>query len=96
MESTPIENRSSFNLDEQKDEISSSISNGHKGKRKIFFLTKSLVEVYAKQGHISMALEIHRIMLEINPSDKDIEKRIAELESHPPAKRGIKSKEQET
>ena len=96
MESTPIENRGSFNSDEPKDEISSSVSNGHKGKRKIFFLTRSLAEVYAKQGHISMAVEIYRKMLEINPSDIEIEKRIAELESHPSAKRSMKSKEQET
>jgi ribosomal protein S3 len=96
LESTPNENRGSINLDEPKDETSSSLSNGHKGKRKIFFVTKSLAEVYAKQGHISVAVEIYRKMLGINPSDIDIEKRIAELESHPSAKRSIKSKEQET
>ena len=89
MESTPIENRGSFNSDEPKDEISSTISNGHKGKRKIFFLTKSLAEVYAKQGHISTALEIYRRMLKADPSDMEIEKRMAELQGHHSAKRGI-------
>jgi len=92
LESTPIENAESHNPDESKEDVSS-ISGEPKGKGKIFFLTKSLAEVYARQGHISMAMEIYRRMLKMNPSDHDIEERISELESHLSAKRGIKVKE---
>jgi pentatricopeptide repeat protein len=92
LESAPLENTESHNLDESKEETSST-SDEQKEKRRIFFLTKSLAEVYAKQGQISMALEIYKRMLKINPSDQDIEKRINELESHLSAKRGIKVKE---
>ena len=92
MESAPIENTERHNPDESKEEVPST-SSEQKEKRRIFFLTKSLAEVYAKQGQILMALEIYKRMLQINPSDHDIEKRINELESHLSAKRGIKVKE---
>jgi tetratricopeptide (TPR) repeat protein len=96
LESAPVENCNGLDTDELKEEVSSSTSSGHKEKKRIFFVTKSLAEVYAKQGHVSIALEIYRKMLEANPSDNEIEKRIAELQSHLSAKRGIISKKRET
>ena len=94
MESPPVENRNRFNLDERKKKISST-SNEHEKKKRIFFETKSLAEVYAGQGHISMALEIYKRIQKRNPSDHQIEKRVSELEDRLSAKRGIKSKEQD-
>lgn len=94
MESLPVENRDHINLDE-KDKRGSSTSNESGKEKKIFFETKSLAEVYAKQGHISMALEIYKRIQKRNPSDHQIEKRVSELEDRLSAKRGIKSKEQD-
>ena len=94
MESLPVENRDHINLDE-KDKRVSSTSNESGKEKKIFFETKSLAEVYAKQGHISMALEIYKRIQKINPSDQQIEERISELEAHLSTRRGIKSKEQD-
>ena len=94
MESPPAENRDRLNIDEKTVRVSS-ISNGLENKKRIFFETKSLAEVYAKQGHISVALEIYRRMKKRNPSDDQIEKRISELKSQVFAKRRIKSKEQD-
>jgi tetratricopeptide (TPR) repeat protein len=96
LESVPVENLEQLDSNRKKKESLAFASGEHKEERKIFFLTRSLAEVYAKQGHVSIALEIYRKMLKTNPSDHDIEKRMAELESHPSAKRSIKSKEQET
>ena len=92
MESPSVENGNRFNSDEE-EEVSTT-SNQHEKKKRVFFETKSLAEVYAKQGHISMAVEIYRRILERNPSDVEVEKRISELEAHLFTRRGIKSKEQ--
>lgn len=52
-----------------------------KKERKIFFETKSMAEVYAKQGHTLIALEIYKRIFQKNPSDLQAQKRISELES---------------
>lgn len=52
-----------------------------KKERKIFFETKSMAEVYAKQGYISIALEIYKRIFQKNPSYAEAQKRISELES---------------
>jgi tetratricopeptide (TPR) repeat protein len=52
-----------------------------KKERKIFFETKSMAEVYAKQGHITIALEIYKRIFKKNPSDAEAQKRILELEA---------------
>ncbi len=92
MESAPLENTERHNPDKSTEETSST-SSEKKEKRRFFFLTKSLAEVYAKQGHISTALEIYRRMREMNPSDQGIERRINELERHLSLRKGIKVKE---
>lgn len=51
-----------------------------KKEKKIFFETKSMADVYAKQGHIQMALEIYKRIFDKNSSDSEVEKRILELE----------------
>ncbi len=91
MESPTAENRDSFNLNGKKERVSLTLSESEKKKR-IFFETKSMAEVYAKQGYISMALEIYKKIQMRNPSDQQMEKRISELEAHLATKRGIKSK----
>lgn len=50
-------------------------------RRKIFFETKTLAEVYAKQGHTMIALEIYKRIFQKNPSDSEAQKRILELET---------------
>ena len=93
MESLPVENQNGFSKDEKKERVSSG-SNELRREKKIFFETKSLAEVYANQGHISMALEIYKRIQKRNTSDQQIEKRISGWESHLSTRRGVKSKEQ--
>lgn len=95
MESASVENHNDLASDEKKKEVFSSSSYEPRERKRIFFETKSLAEVYAKQGHILMALEIYRRIFEKNPSDDQAEKRISELEGHLSAKRGIRFKEQD-
>jgi hypothetical protein len=52
-----------------------------KKERKIFFETKTMAEVYAKQGHAMIALEIYKRIFQKNPSDAEAQKRISELET---------------
>jgi hypothetical protein len=93
LESSPVENSGRFSSDQEEEKIATS-SDLHERKKMVFFETQSLAEVYAKQGHVSMALEIYRKILKRNPSDVEIEKRISELEAHLFTRRGIKTKEQ--
>ena len=93
MESPSVENSERLNLDEKKKRVCSTPSE-HEKRKKIFFETKSLAEVYAKQGHILMALEIYKRIQKRNPSDPQIKGRVSELEAHLSTKRGLKSKEQ--
>jgi hypothetical protein len=94
LESTPVENSDYLDSPEE-DERNVPPSNGSGKQRRIFFETRSLAEVYAEQGHISMALEIYRRVQLKNPGDQQIESRISELEARRFAKRGVKAREQE-
>ncbi len=62
-------------------------------KRKIFFETESLAEVYARQGHISMALEIYRRIKRRDPTDERICDRISQLEARLSTRRGPRLRE---
>ncbi len=42
-------------------------------------ITKTLAEIYLEQGHLEKAYEIYRALLERNPSDLEIQKRLNEL-----------------
>jgi hypothetical protein len=52
-----------------------------KRERKIFFETKTMAEVYAKQGHTRIALEIYKRIFQTDPSDLQAQERILELET---------------
>ena len=91
MESPSVENHIRFNLDEKGKKISS--TSGDSAEKNIFFETKSLAEIYIKQGHISTALEIYRRMQKRDPSDQQIKDRISKLEVHLSQRRGTKIKE---
>ena len=52
-----------------------------KRERKIFFETKTMAEVYAKQGYTAIALDIYKRIFQKNPSDLEAQKRISELET---------------
>jgi len=52
-----------------------------KKEKKIFFETKTMAEVYAKQGHTAIALDIYKRIFQKNPSDSEAQKRILELET---------------
>lgn len=42
-------------------------------------ITKTLAEIYLQQGHLEKAYEIFKTLLEKNPSDLEIQKRLKEL-----------------
>ena len=94
MESPPVENRDHLSPGERK-ETAPPESNSPGEKRRIFFETKSLAEVYAQQGHVSIALEVYRRMQKGNPSDQQIGQRISELESRLRSRRPVKPKDQD-
>jgi hypothetical protein len=52
-----------------------------KREKKILFETKTMAEVYAKQGYTAIALDICKRILQKNPSDLEAQKRISELET---------------
>lgn len=52
-----------------------------KRERKIHFETKTMAEVYAKQGHNRIALEIYKRVYQKNPEDAEAQRRISELET---------------
>ena len=52
-----------------------------KKERKIHFETKTMAEVYAKQGHNRIALEIYKRVFQKNPEDAEAQRRISELET---------------
>ena len=88
MEKTSPDHNDNPDLSLEKEEISTPYSPERREKKKVFFLTKSLAEVYAKQNHIAMALEVYRRMQEQNPASPELEKRMAELEDSLLAKKG--------
>jgi pentatricopeptide repeat protein len=93
LESPSVENRDQSSPGERKETVSSESDNPEE-KRRMFFETKSLAEVYAQQGHVSVALEIYRRMQKRNPSDQQLERRISELESGFRSRRPAKPKDQ--
>lgn len=96
MEKTSADNIENLASDSEKEEANSSGSPERREKRKIFFLTRSLAEVYVEQSHINLALEVYRRMQDKNPTDPEIGKRIVELEENLLSKRGVRFKEQNT
>ena len=76
-------------LDESKDsyseesrkETGTATEETPKKERKIHFETKTMADVYAKQGHTRIALEIYKRVLQKNPDDAEAQKRISELEA---------------
>ncbi len=42
-------------------------------------LTKTLADIYFKQGHFDKAYEIYKALSEKNPSDPEIQERLQEL-----------------
>jgi hypothetical protein len=90
LESVPVEDRKLQNTDRNALHESSSSDIHKRGKRAVF-LTRSLAEVYAQQGHVSMALEIYRGLQQSNPSNQEISDRITELEANLGSRRGAKS-----
>jgi tetratricopeptide (TPR) repeat protein len=42
-------------------------------------ITKTLAEIYLQQGHLQEAYEIFKVLLEKDPSDIEIQKRLNEL-----------------
>jgi dienelactone hydrolase len=62
-------------------ETSATKEEASKREKKIFFETKTMAEVYARQGYTTIALDIYKRILQKNPSDFEAQKRIAELET---------------
>jgi hypothetical protein len=91
LESMPVEENTVNEVDQSTPEDAPTTSTSGKNK-KVYFETKSLAEVYAQQGHISMALEIYRRIQKRETSNHVIADRIAELEARLGSKRFIKHK----
>jgi len=45
-------------------------------------ITKTLAEIYLKQGHLKEAYEIYQALSKKDPSDPEIRKRLEELKTH--------------
>ena len=67
--------------EESRKENGVTIEEAPKKERKIFFETKTMAEVYAKQGHTRVALEIYKRVFQKNPLDVEAQRRISELET---------------
>jgi pentatricopeptide repeat protein len=93
LESPSSENRDHLGPGER-EKTDSPDSSSPGGERRIFFQTKSLAEVYAKQGYVSIALEIYRRMQERDASDLQVAQRISELENGFRSRRSGKPKDQ--
>ena len=94
LESPSVENRDHLSPDERK-ETAPPESNSSGEKRRIFFETKSLAEVYAQQGNVSVALEIYRRVQKQTPSDQQAGQRVSELEGRLRSRRSPKPKGQD-
>ncbi len=76
-------------LDESKDSYSEgstketgvATEEAPKKEKKIHFETKAMAEVYAKQGHNRIALEIYKRVFQKNPEDTEARNRISELQA---------------
>jgi hypothetical protein len=93
LESPSVENRDHLGPGERKERASPDSSSPGE-KRRIFFETKSLAEVYAQQGHVSIALEIYRRIGKRNPSDQRVEQRISELETRLRSRKPVAPRDQ--
>jgi len=93
LESPSVENRDHLSSGERK-ETAPPESNSSGEKRRVVFETTSLAEVYAQQGHVSIALEVYRRMQKRSPSDQQVGQRISELESRLRSRRPVKPKDQ--
>lgn len=91
MESVPVEDHEVHNLDQNTSKDSAD-KHDSEFPRKIVFQTRSLAEVYAQQGHVSIALEIYRRMQQRNPSDGQVAERMTELEARLGSRRRAKPK----
>jgi len=92
LESPSVENRDDPGPRERK-EAASPDSSSSVEKRRIFFETASLAEVYAQQGHVSHALEIYRRMQKRDASDQQLAQRISELECRLRSRRPVRPKD---
>lgn len=81
MEQSNLDEGKDFYSEGSREETGVTTEEPHKKTRKIYFETKSMAEVYAKQGHTMIALEIYKKVLQKNPSDSETQKRISELEA---------------
>lgn len=67
--------------EESRKETGTATEETPKRERKIHFETKTMAEVYAKQGHNRIALEIYKRIFQKNPEDAEAQRRISELET---------------
>ena len=67
--------------EESRKETGTATEETSKRERKIHFETKTMAEVYAKQGHNRIALEIYKRIFQKNPEDAEAQRRISELET---------------
>jgi len=51
-------------------------------------ITRTLAEIYARQGHLAEAADIYRQLLERSPGEVTLERRLAELEGELSAAEG--------
>ena len=67
--------------EESRKETGTATEETSKRERNIHFETKTMAEVYAKQGHNRIALEIYKRIFQKNPEDAEAQRRISELET---------------
>jgi hypothetical protein len=76
-----LEEENNPSLTKTETETSATKEGTTKKEKKIFFETKTMAEVYAKQGYTAIALDIYKRIFQKNPSDLEAQKRISELET---------------
>lgn len=81
MEQSKLDESNNLCAEKSRKEAGVIIEETPKKERKIFFETKTMAEIYAKQGHTMIALEIYKRIFQKNPSDAEAQKRISELET---------------
>lgn len=81
MEQSKLDEPDNLYAEKSRMEAGVTIEETPKKERKIFFETKTMAEVYAKQGHTMIALEIYKRILQKNPSDLKVQQRISELDT---------------
>jgi hypothetical protein len=81
LEQSKLDEPNGFGVEESGKEAEVTTEEIPKKERKIYFETKTMAEVYAKQGHAMIALEIYKRIFQKNPSDAEAQRRISELET---------------